>query len=63
MNAAKKIPANKLRKKAKDYPIQSVASSTGASRGVFEELIQIYCLGIERTKMDNVIDLLELTKE
>lgn len=61
--AAKKVATSKLRRQAREYPMQNIAGDAAGRRGTFEDLTQICCLGMERSKIDSIINLFEWTDE
>ena len=57
------IANTKIRQQTLDYPRQDVAGDVEGRRGSFEDLIQICCMGFERSKTDSILGLFEWTKD
>ena len=62
-HVAKRTSTSKLKQQAKKCPTQSISGSADVRKGTFEDLVQICCLGMERSKIENVIDSFQWTKE
>ena len=61
--AAQKDSISKRRQQAYDYPMSNVECSIESRRGEFDDLKQICCLGMEKNKLESIINLFEWNKE
>ena len=58
-HVADKTATRKLRQQVKEHPMQNAACDADSRRGTFEDLIQICCVGMERSKFEKIINLFE----
>ena len=61
--AAQKDFTSKCRQQAYDYPMSNVECSIESRRVEFDDLKQICCLGMEKNKLESIINLFEWNKE